>query len=440
MSDALALLADLVRIPSVNPPGHGEGEVAERLRAPMDAAGLHTEIVTSPAGRPSLLARLAGPTDRAPLVLVSHTDVVPVEEEHWSRDPFGGEVADGFLWGRGTLDMKGIAVMHALAAIRLAESNPTPTREVVVIAVADEEAGGAEGAEWLVRDHGDLVGFRDGAPPPEALGEGGFGVSGLLARPIMPIMVGEKAPLGIRARATGSPGHGSMPPADQAIRSLSQFVEKVAGHGTPRLHPVIRELFAGLAEVADGATARLLSVLAGPGGPVAVRALAPVLRQRLGAPAMLLADSVTPTMLDAGYKINVVPGTAEATFDCRLLPDTDPDRVLASLRRTGDNLGVEVEEVHRWSSPVSPRGSLFDLVSDVSSWLPAAPLPAPSLSPGVTDLRFFRARGATAYGWVPLVLSPDLLATFHGHDERIPVDQFDAAVDAMAEVVATAST
>jgi acetylornithine deacetylase/succinyl-diaminopimelate desuccinylase-like protein len=440
MSDALTLLADLVRIPSVNPPGDGEGQVAELLRAPMDAAGLDTQILTSPAGRPSLVARLPGPTDRPPLVLVSHTDVVPVEEEHWSRDPFGGEVADGFLWGRGTLDMKGIALMHVLAAIRLAASDPTLTREVVVVAVADEEAGGAEGAEWLVRDHGDLVGFREGAPPPEALGEGAFGLSGLLARPVMPIVVGERAPLGIRARATGSPGHGSLPPADQAIRSLSQFVEKVAGHGTPRIHPVMRELFAGLAEAADGPTARLLSVLAGPGGPVAVRALAPVLRQRLGAVGMLLADSLTPTMLEAGYKFNVIPGAAAATFDCRLLPDTDPDRVLASLRRTGAGLGVEVEELHRWSSPVSPKGGLFDLLADVSSRLPAAPLPAASLTPGTTDLRFFRARGATAYGWVPLVLTPDLVATFHGHDERIPVDQFDGAVDAMAEVVAAAST
>jgi len=440
MSASLDLLADLVRIRSINPPGDGEGAVAELLRAPLEAAGLQAEILTSPAGRPSLVARLPGPTDRAPLVLLSHTDVVPVEEDQWDRDPFGAEVADGFLWGRGTLDMKGIAVMHALAAIRLAQSNPTLNREVVVVAVADEEAGGAEGAEWLVRDHGDLVGFRDGAPPPEALGEGAFGLSGLLASPVMPIAVGEKAPLGIRARATGSPGHGSLPPDDQAIRALSRFIDKVAGHGTARVHPVMRELFAGLTEAADGATARLLGVLAGPGGPVAVRALAPVLRQRLGTVGTLLADSLTPTMLEAGYKFNVVPGSAEATFDCRLLPDTDPDKVLAALRRTGTPLGVQVEEIHRWSSPVSPRGSLSDLLADVSSRLPAAPLPVSSLTPGTTDLRFFRARGAVGYGWVPLVLSPELVATFHGHNERIPVDQFDPAVDAMAEVVATAST
>jgi acetylornithine deacetylase/succinyl-diaminopimelate desuccinylase-like protein len=437
--DALELLQDLVRVRSVNPPDlgepDGEARVAERLRVPLDDAGLDTEVVVSPGGRPSLLARLPGPVDAPPLVLVSHLDVVPVEPDAWTHDPFGAAIADGQLWGRGALDMKSIAVMHAVALVALATSGATPAREVVLVAVADEEAGGGEGAAWLTRDRPELVGFRDGAPVPEALGEGGFGLSGLLPSPIMPIVVGEKSPLWVRARATGTPGHGSLPPTDQAIRHLAAFVEQVSGPRTARLHPVMREQFAGLAELAGGARGRLFRLLAGRGGDVAVRTLAPVIRAQAAVLGHLLADTVTPTQLAAGYQHNVVPGQAEVSFDCRLLPDTDPDDVLRELAAAGRRRGIEVEAVERWRSPTSPGGALFDTLADVSAGLPGAPAPLRSLTPGLTDLRFWRDRGATAYGWAPVVLDPEQVATFHGHDERIPVDGFRVAVDAMTEVV-----
>jgi acetylornithine deacetylase/succinyl-diaminopimelate desuccinylase-like protein len=436
---AVELLSELVRVPSVNPAAQGdpdgEARVAELLRTPLDAVGLETDVLTSPGGRPSLVARLPGPPDVAPLVLVSHLDVVPVEVDAWSRDPFGGEVVDGELWGRGALDMKGIAVMHVEAAVALAASGATPSREVLLVAVADEEAGGAEGAEWLVRDHPARVGFREGAPPPDALGEGGFGLSGLLPRAVMPIIVGEKSPLGVRARATGAPGHGSLPPTDQAIRNLARFIERVSGPRPARLHPVMRAQFASFAALAGGAQGQLYKLLAGRGGDAAIRALAPLVRARAGVVGNLIADTITPTQLDAGYQQNVVPGEAAAGFDCRLLPDTDADAILRDLAEAGRKLGIEVEQVHRWSSPTSPVGDLFDTIADVSAALPAAPTPIGSLTPGVTDLRFWRARGARAYGWAPVVLSPEQVATFHGHDERIPVEGFRHATAAMAEVV-----
>jgi acetylornithine deacetylase/succinyl-diaminopimelate desuccinylase-like protein len=433
------LLAELVRIPSVNPDGQGEGPVAEVLRERLDAAGLTTAIETSPAGRPSLVASLPGPTDVAPLVLLSHTDVVPVEPDAWRHDPFGGKVVDGELWGRGALDMKGIGVMHAEAAIALARSGATPTREVLVVAVADEEAGGTEGAGWLVDERPGRVGLRDVAPPPEVLGEGGFGLSGLLDRPVMPIVRGEKSPLRVRVRATGTPGHGSMPPTDQAIRTLAAFVEKVSGPRPARLHPVMRDQVAALAEVATGPQRRALQLLAGRGGQVAVRALAPLVRAWSPAFGHLIADSLTPTRLDAGYKVNVVPGEATATFDGRLLPDTDPDEVLAQLRRAGAP-HVEVEEIDRAPTPTSPRGPLYDVLAEASARMSTSPVPVPSLTPGVTDLRFFRAAGARCYGWVPLVLTPEQLATVHGHDERVDVDGFAEAVTVMADVVARVAT
>ena len=438
--DTVELLQDLVRVPSINPPGDGEGQVAERLRDELVGGGLSAEIVTSPAGRPSLIARVAGPDDRPPLVLLSHTDVVPVEPDRWRHDPFGGERLDGELWGRGTLDMKGIAVMHAAGALALAAGEREPTREVIVVAVADEEAGGDEGAGWLVREHPDRVGFRAGRPAPEVLGEGGFGLSGILPRAIMPIITGEKAPLRFRARATGPPGHGSMPPDDQAIRRLGRFVEAVSGPGRARLHPVMRAQFAVLAEAAEGGQAHLFRLLAGPAGDLAVHAVAHRLREQAGVIGHLLADTITPTEVHAGYKHNVVPGLAEAGFDARLLPDSDADDVLGFVRRIGRRHGIEIEETARAGGPTSGRGALFRLLEEVSGRLAEAPLPTASLTPGVTDLRFFRARGATAYGWAPLVLGPELLATFHGTDERIPVEGFLAACEAMREVVVRAAS
>jgi acetylornithine deacetylase/succinyl-diaminopimelate desuccinylase-like protein len=438
--EPLELLAELVRIPSVTGDARREGEVAEVLRARLDDAGLATDVLRSPGGRPTLVARLEGPTDQPPLVLVSHSDVVPVEVDAWSHDPFGGEIHDGQLWGRGTLDMKGVAVMHADAVAALAHADAAPAREVIIVVVPDEEAGGGEGASWLLDANPERAGFRDGAPPPEALGEGGYGLAGLVDRPVMPIVVGEKAPVRITASATGDAGHGSLPPADQAIRHLARFVEKVAGPRPARLHPVVRSQLAELSATVDGPRRRALQLLAGRAGTIGVRAAASALRSISPAIGAVLADTITPTHLDAGYATNVVPGRAQARFDARLLPDTDVDALRTWLRGVGGRHHVEVEVARPDGGPVSPRGPLFDVLAEVSGELPDGPVPVGSLTPGVTDLRFWRRRGAAAYGWVPLVLSREQLASFHGRDERVPVDGFRAALAATARVVHLAAT
>jgi acetylornithine deacetylase/succinyl-diaminopimelate desuccinylase-like protein len=438
--EPLELLTELVRIPSVTGDAGREGEVAEVLRSRLDRAGMTTEVLTSPAGRPSLVGRIEGPTDRPPLVLVSHSDVVPVEPDAWTHDPFGGEVHDGQLWGRGSLDMKGIAVAHVEAAVALAGGAAAPSREVIVVVVPDEEAGGGEGAGWLLEEHPDRAGFREGAPPPDALGEGGFGLADVVRRPILPIVVGEKAPVRVTARARGESGHGSLPPAEQAIRGLVRFVDSVSGSRTARLHPVVREQLDELAAAADGPQRRALRLLSGTAGAALVRAAAPAVRSLSPALGAVLADTVTPTHLDAGYAANVVPGGAEARFDARLLPDTDVEELLAWLRRVGRRHRVDVEVTSRDGGPVSPRGELFDVLHSVSAGLPDDPVPVVSLTPGVTDLRYWRRRGATAYGWMPLVLTRDQLAGFHGRDERVPVEGFRTAVDAVVSAVHLAAT
>ncbi len=433
------MLRALVRARSVNPPGDEEGAAA-LLEAYLGEAGLKTEILKSPEGRTNLVARIDGPRDRPALVLLSHTDVVPVEEDRWSREPFGGETADGFIWGRGTLDMKSIAVMHAVAAAELARSDRTPAREVIVAAVADEEAGGKEGARWLTEEHADSVGLDDGRLPPEVLGEGAYGLAGMLPKTVIPIAVGEKSAVWFDVVAEGSPGHGALPPRDLAPVTLANLIKEVAGFGTPRIHPVMRELFASLAGAASGAAAPVFRALASPAGGAVARAVAPQLR-KAGAVGMLLSDSATPTVLAAGYKSNVVPAEARASFDCRLLPDTDADDFVAKVDKKVKRLGGRVVNVdQKVRGPVSRKGPLFGLLQRASNQLDPGAVSTVTLTPGITDVRFFRAAGALGYGWCPLVLTPELLASIHGHDERVGAEDFENAVTVMTDVVMQAST
>jgi acetylornithine deacetylase/succinyl-diaminopimelate desuccinylase-like protein len=437
--DSVELLQDLLRVRTINPPGD-EAAAAAVLQAYLSAAGLETDILVSSGDRSNLIARLEGPQDKPALVLLSHSDVVPVEETQWSRDPFGGELAEGFIWGRGALDMKSTAVMHAVAAANLARSGRTPTREVILVMVADEEAGGDEGARWLLDEHSARVGFGDKRPVPEVLGEGAYGITGMLDRPVVPITLGEKTAVWFDLVTEGDPGHGALPPRQQAPINLAILIKEIAGFGTPRIHPLMREQFSTLSHAAARPARTVFRGLASSAGGAVARAIAPQLR-KAGALGLLLTDSVTPTVMAAGYKSNVVPTEARAFFDCRLLPDTDVNQFLTSIeeraRRRNGHVANVVQKGH---GPVSKKDPLFEVVERVSVERFPGSAVTVSLSPGITDLRFFRARGASGYGWCPLVLTPELLATIHGHNERVGLEDFDRAVTAMSDVVLRAAT
>lgn len=434
----LELLRDLVRLDTTNPPGN-EAEATELLRDQLDGAGAETYIHSSPAGRPSLIARVPGPTDVPALVLVSHLDVVPVEEDSWTHDPFGGDVDRGFIWGRGTLDMKGIAVMHAAALAAVASADVAPRREVILVAFADEEAGGREGAQTVLHEVPDRLGFAERRPAPDAIGEGAFGLAGVVERPLMPIVLGEKSALWLQLTARGEPGHGALPPRRQANVNLARAVAKVSGRSRPRVHPVMREQFATLARHSSQPHSAVFKALASAAGSQVGTVLRKPLSKEIALGA-LLSDTFTPTRMDGGYKQNVVPGEAAASFDCRLLPDTDADALVSKLRKTCSRYDVVVKEEGRHGGPVSGAGRLREAIDRASSAMEERPVVVPSLTAGMTDLRFFRSRGATAYGWVPLVLDRELLGTIHGHDERIGVEAFERAVGIMTALVQEASS
>jgi acetylornithine deacetylase/succinyl-diaminopimelate desuccinylase-like protein len=436
--DGLALLKDLLRVNTTNPPGN-ERDAAELLESRLTETGVETKIFLSAGGRASVVGRVAGSTNAPALVLLSHLDVVGVEEDKWSRDPFGAEEHDGYIWGRGALDMKGIVAMHAAAASRLAQADDQPNRDVIVVAVADEEAGGTEGAAWLLDEHPDAVGFGPGRPPPDVLGEGAYGVTGILKRPLMPIALGEKSAVWLELRASGEPGHGALPPSNQAPINLLRALDAVAGGRTARVHPIMREQFGILA---GSAPLPLALALRGLSGSVTGNAAARLVGLVMGASSAIgavLRDTITPTRIAAGYKHNVVPGSGEASLDCRLLPDTDIDEFVDWVRGKVRPYSVEAVELSRHWGPVSERGDLFELLDEVSGRLAEAPTVVPSLTYGITDVRYFRQKGATGYGWTPLVLSQDLLATIHGHDERIPRADFERAVELMSQLVMAAT-
>lgn len=331
--------------------------------------------------------------------------------------------------------MKSIAVMHAEAALAAASNGLD--REIIFVSVADEEAGGLEGAEWLVPAHPDKVGLDEGRPPPDVLGEGAFGITGVLDVPLIPIVLGEKSALWMSLTARGEPGHGSIPPDRTALHNLVRFVDEVSGAGSPRVHPVMREQFGILAEHTTGSKQRAFKALASAAGPLVARALRSRLESRLL--AATLVDTVTPTILNAGYKTNVISGEAEGGLDVRLLPDTDPAGFVAGLRRTGVKHDVHVEVVNECVSPVSAKTELFTIIGQLSKQLASDAVVVPSLTPGTTDVRVFRRAGAIGYGWVPLILQPEVLATMHGHNERVEVAGFERAVEWMTEAVRLAS-
>ena len=311
---------------------------------------------------------------------------------------------------------------------------------VIVVVAADEEAAGDEGASWFTEQHATMVGLGGGRPPPEVLCEGAYGLTGLFPRPVMPIALGEKTAVWFDLVTEGDPGHGALPPRNQALVSVASAVKAVAGFGTPRVHPVMQEQFRALASAASGPNAAILRALASPAGSTVARVVAAQLRKG-GVLGLLLSDSITPTQISGGYKSNVVPSEGRASFDCRLLPDTHIDDFIRQIDKKARRSGARVDNVvHKGHGPVSGRGKLFDVLGRASHNLAPNALVTASLSPGITDARFFRARGASAYGWCPLVLTPELLATIHGHDERIAVDDFKKAVLVMNDVVRQAAS
>ncbi len=443
-------LRELIRIPSVNPPdggpdvaagrdpSGGETAAARHCAGILEAAGIESEVVEITPGRGSVIGRLraTGAGTEPPLILLSHLDVVPVDAESWSRDPFGGELVDGVVWGRGAVDMKNMVAMELGVMLALARSRADLRRAVVYAAVADEEAGGTHGARGLVDTRPELFHDADGRPAAAAINEvGGYSMT-LGDRRFYTIQVAEKGIAWTKLHAVGTPGHGSMPHTDNAAVKLAAAVTALAAdqeRRPARVIPVVRDFLhaLGLDEVGRLAESDLVAARAALDASVSD----PVLRRSILA---MLRDTATPTVMHAGKKVNVMPGSGEAEIDVRTLPGTDQAAFLAHLQQVvGDHATVDpVITLPPVEWPADAE--IVGLMTDALTTADPEGIPVPMMITPGTDAKALLDLGIPCYGFAPLRLDADMpfLSLFHGHDERVPVSALEFGLPVLADVVA----
>jgi acetylornithine deacetylase/succinyl-diaminopimelate desuccinylase-like protein len=434
--DAVKHLQALLRIDTTNPPGN-ETPAAEYLAQLFDAAGLPPQLIGETADRKNVIVRHKGTGEKAPLLLCAHLDVVPAEPESWKHPPFGGEIHDGYIWGRGAIDMKHMAVMSALVVARLKREGVKTVRDVIFAGVADEEAGCDHGSRWLVDHHPELVRAE------YALGEaGGFSLR-MNGRVFYPIQVAEKGAVWMKLRATGRPGHGSMPRENNAVARIGAAVAKLAETRLPQHRTkVVDRYLQTVAKTQPFPTSALLPRIHN-------RAVANFILKKVpdkgvaAAMAAVLSNTAVPTMMRAGGKINVIPGFAEAWVDGRSLPGQSAADLVREIK---DVIGHDVEiDVERDMPPVEidPQSPLWDtMVAALKKHDPDG-IPVPYLAPGFTDAKSWSRLGTRCYGFMPVRFPDDgtrFADLFHGHDERIPVDGLKWGVEVLYDVVRAFAT
>ena len=433
-NEVTGYLQDLLRIDTTNPPGN-ETAAAEYIAGVLRREGYQPLITESAPGRGNVTARLDAVGTEAPLLLLGHTDVVAAEPEKWSRDPFGGDLHDGCVWGRGALDMKNMVAVELMVMLLLKREAVALRRPLLFAATADEEGGrGGHGPGWLLDYHPEQI------DAPVVLTEGGGHDLRIGARRYYTCCVGQKGICRLRATARGQPGHGSRPHRDNAVVKLCAALGKLDGGALP-LHSS-RTLRAYLDGIAAGQPPELAVNLhavlepARSDGALAALPLTDDFKAELRA---LLRNTASATMLSAGTKINVIPSEASAAIDGRLAPGQTRDSFIAELRR---QIGGELEiEVDQYSPPLEadPEGDFYGVIKEVMARHdPGIPV-VPSLMTGGTDAKHIwpRRPGTQVYGFMPYRQLPGLeeMSLIHGHDERTSVDNLLFATRVIYDIV-----
>ena len=425
---ATDVLSRYIQIDTTNPPGN-EGEAARFLAEILSAEGIDAALYESAPGRANLVARLsAAESNSLPLLLLHHMDVVPAEPSAWSIPPFDGVVRDGHVWGSGAIDDKGLGTIHLMAFVLLKRLGIPLRRDVIFMAVADEEESGLYGTQWMVQRHWPDIECE------YVWDEGGTGSRGVIgARPVFAISVSEKRSLQVRLTARGRGGHGSMAsdtPVDRLIKALHALGDY---RSEIRFNDVTQEFFRRIARTQPFP----VSWLVRNAGSAIVKLVIVGRLAKIPSINAMLRDTLTPTVLAAGEKFNVAPEVAEAVLDARLLPDTRDEKFLDDLRRAINDEGVSVEAT---SFPASPPPSPIESAMfrayerAIAAHVPGAVV-APLQTPVATDSRFFRAEGVNAYGLIPVVLTPEELGTIHGVDERLSIESLTTGIKIALDVI-----
>ena len=412
------LLQNLIRFDTTNPPGNEE-ECIRYISGLLEEAGIETSLIARTPERPNLVARLKGAGNSPPLLLYGHVDVVTTAGQNWQYPPFEGRLVDGYVWGRGALDMKGGVAMLMAAFLKAKVEGAHLPGDVIFAAVVDEEVGGDFGAKFLVKEHPGLFeGVR------YAFSEfGGFNMT-ISGKRFYPIMIAEKQICAMKVTFRGQGGHGSMPVQGECMAKLARTLEILDRRRLPvHITPAVKMMTESVSAAFPGITSLVLRQITNP-------ALAdPVLKllgQRGQLFSRLIRNTVSPTMLQASDKINVIPCEVSLGLDGRQVPGGKPEQMVAELRALlGEGLDLEVMAAE--PGPAEPDMGLFELLSHVLRELDPEGIPIPYVLPAVTDARFFSKLGIQTYGFLPLRLPEDFNfdRTVHAENERVPAAALD---------------
>jgi len=404
-AEVVDLLSRYIRVDTSNPPGN-ESAAVNLLAKVLEGDGIDCERYEPAEGRGSLRAVLRGDGSAGPLILLNHTDVVPVERQFWTVDPFAGLVVDGYVWGRGALDMKGMGIIELLCVLLLKRLRIPLRRDVVFFAIADEEAGSEVGVEWFGRHHPDLL------RGDYCINEGSYGWADMLgsSRPIFGFAPTEKGPCWLQLHVEGPPGHGSLPHDQNALAVLVRALARVDSWERPRvILPELRPFFDELGRAGllpTGNAADLERVIRGD--------------RMLNA---ITTNTISLTTCHAGIKANVIPGLAEASLDCRLLPGTDHREWVREVEAVIDDTRVSVELMFQAETePSDPASEAMLVAADVVHQYDETALFVPTVSSWFTDSRVCRRLGVPSYGFIPFLLTSEDLAGIHGHNERVSIE------------------
>ncbi len=429
--EVISHLQHLLRLDTRNPPGN-EILAAQYLRDVLEAEGFECVIVGPTPERATLITRLKGDGSEAPLLLMGHTDVVAVEPEKWSHGPFSGDIADGFLYGRGALDMKNTVAMELMSILLLKRQGVPLKRDVIFMAEADEETGGHEGAQWVVEHYPELIRAE------YALNEGGGNGLEINGHIYYTVETAEKGSARFKIRTTGEPGHGSVPHENNAIIKLAELLSKVRGNQPPvHFTATLRGFIEGLASAQPPELASSLrAVLEDESTASAAIDRLPIeeaLKREIHA---MSRNTIAPTMINVGSQINVIPSEAVAYLDSRLLPGQTLDSYLQELHAIfGADCEIEFVDpsIALEADPASP---LFEVIKEViHDHAPAASV-IPTMLTGGTDAKHVSRLGTKVYGFSPeLYNGTSGWSGVHGHDERIGVQALQWGTRVMYEVV-----
>ena len=417
--EALDWLQQFIRIDTVNPPGNETRAVAF-IAGILEAEGIAYQTAESAPGRGNIWARLEGGDDPA-LIMLQHTDVVPADPNYWTTDPLSGEIRDGYLWGRGTLDMKGTGMSQLATFVSLKRAGAPLNRDVVLVASADEEAGGFYGAGWLVENHPEIF---EGAGL--LINEGGNGEQSDKEL-LFNVEVTQKVPVWLRLTAIDTPGHGSMPNATSSVTRIVDALAIIrANPFPPRIVPAVDSMFQSLSLSASPEWEEAYSNMA---NAIRVPGFLEKLQQHSAFLHALTRDTCSMTRFEGSNKINVVPPEAWAELDCRILPDRPSEVFVDELRQMIGSTGVEVEVIMAFTPAVSPTDTvLYSAIEAVTAERHPGSRVMPAVASGFTDSHFTRDLGIPSYGFDPIVVPESEFSRIHGNDERVNVDAFKRGV------------